>query len=42
MNGGGAVGPPKMGKRPKFGTALKFGNGCILGVLLPYVLVYLF
>jgi hypothetical protein len=33
---------PKMGKSPKCGKAVKCGNGGIFGVLVPYVLVYLF
>jgi hypothetical protein len=48
-----AVGLPKMdagvrwalqkwAKAPKFGKAVKFANGWIYGVLVPYVLVYLF
>jgi hypothetical protein len=32
----------KWTKDPEFGKAMKFGNGGIFGVLVPYVLVYLF
>jgi len=32
----------KWAKAPKFGKGVKFGNGGIFGVLVPYVLVYLF
>jgi len=32
----------KWTRTPKFGKAMKCGNGGIFGVLVPYVLVYLF
>jgi alcohol dehydrogenase class IV len=32
----------KWAKAPKFGKAVKFPNGGIFGVLIPYVFVYLF
>ena len=34
--------PPKWAKPPKFGKAVKCGNGGIFDVLVSYVLVYLF
>ena len=37
------MGPSKNGQKPpKFGKAVKCGNGGIFGVLVPYILVYLF
>jgi hypothetical protein len=39
----GCSGPlQKWASAPKFGKAVKFGNGRIFGVLVPYVMVYLF
>jgi len=39
----GCSGPlQKWVKASRFGKAVKFGNGGIFGVLVPYVLVYLF
>jgi hypothetical protein len=32
----------KWAKAPKFGKAVKFGNGGTFGVLVPYLLAYLF
>jgi len=42
MDGGEKWALQKWAKAPKFGKAVKFGNGGIFGVLVPYVLVYLF
>ena len=42
MDGGEKWALQEWAKAPKFGKAVKFGNGGIFGVLVPYVLVYLF
>jgi hypothetical protein len=42
MDGEETWAPPKMGKSPKFGKAVKCGNGGIFGVMVTYILIYLF